>query len=548
MNNLSSAVTMDPRSWCEVFGLFHKKRIQTRLADGVDMATDAASTAYMPIVERLSQAIESLSGRKLVDFYRELNELEQEVKAALDATKGQADDLLKNERNLLYNPNKAVFSQLAQLLDSLQQEEEEVDEDAEFDVDEVEEALTTTLGNTQKAVNAYLACVRTLGRYKYNKKSLPKNSRAAKIRDWLGDRVPADDVLHQIGRSIVFQNGLRRFVNASKRYVFDVPSSYRLFRKAHLDDPRYYQEAPTNAFQLSATELDAIILMMLRNARELLSQTFVARNLESPRFESLRNLSRLFRNQIMVDEATDFSPLQLACMEGLTAIKTRSFFACGDFNQRITSIGLRAMDQVDWVSEKISAEHISTVYRQSRALNAFAGNMLEMMDGDRSAHGNVPEESTHDGVQPVLREHAGEIGQAAAWLAQRIIEVERAVNQMPTIAVLVNSENEVKPVAEALTLHLESINLRAEPCEEGKALGEGTDVRVFDIQHIKGLEFEAVFFVGVDQLAENIPELFERYLYVGATRAATYLGMVCYDALPAKMQSLRAEFIENWQG
>ena len=27
------------------------------------------------------------------------------------------------------------------------------------------------------------------------------------------------------------------------------------------------------------------------------------------------------------------------------------------------------------------------------------------------------------------------------------------------------------------------------------------DVRVFDIQHIKGLEFEAVFFVGVDRLA-----------------------------------------------
>ena len=40
---------------------------------------------------------------------------------------------------------------------------------------------------------------------------------------------------------------------------------------------------------------------------------------------------------------------------------------------------------------------------------------------------------------------------------------------------------------------------------------------MFDIQYIKGLEFEAVFFVGVDQLAANQPELFDKYLYVGTT-------------------------------
>jgi len=34
-------------------------------------------------------------------------------------------------------------------------------------------------------------------------------------------------------------------------------------------------------------------------------------------------------------------------------------------------------------------------------------------------------------------------------------------------------------------------------------MGNENDVRVFDIQHIKGLEFEAVFFVGVDRLAAS---------------------------------------------
>jgi DNA helicase IV len=129
------------------------------------------------------------------------------------------------------------------------------------------------------------------------------------------------------------------------------------------------------------------------------------------------------------------------------------------------------------------------------------------------------------GVPPVLVEKIDKNSAAAGWVADRIKEVERSVKEMPTIAVLVNSEADVKSTAEALSACLENINLKAVACEEGKALGEGTDVRVFDIQHIKGLEFEAVFFVGVDKLVEQKPELFDRHLYVGATRAATYLGM-----------------------
>ncbi len=72
-------------------------------------------------------------------------------------------------------------------------------------------------------------------------------------------------------------------------------------------------------------------------------------------------------------------------------------------------------------------------------------------------------------------------------------------------------------------------------------------MRVFDIQHIKGLEFEAVFFIGVDQLAELHPALFDKYLYVGTTRAATYLGVTCDGILPSTIESLRVHFCQDWQ-
>jgi len=101
-------------------------------------------------------------------------------------------------------------------------------------------------------------------------------------------------------------------------------------------------------------------------------------------------------------------------------------------------------------------------------------------------------------------------------------------------------------MAEALNEKLEDFNLRAEACVGGKSLGEGNNVRVFSIEHIKGLEFEAVFFVGVDELAELVPDLFDKYLYVGFTRAATYLGMTCNQQLPEPLSQLRSEFTESW--
>jgi DNA helicase IV len=78
-------------------------------------------------------------------------------------------------------------------------------------------------------------------------------------------------------------------------------------------------------------------------------------------------------------------------------------------------------------------------------------------------------------------------------------------------------------------------------------MGQDSDVRVFDVQHIKGLEFEAVFFIGIDRLAKLHPQLFDKYLYVGTTRAATYLGFTCDKVLPPAISSLRPLFVSDWK-
>lgn len=542
---LAEAVQIDPREWFEAFGVFHEARLRKQLSDGADMVAEAAPESQQPLAVSLLELTASLDGRLWVDVYRDLEARDAELRAVLDESREIADRLLKGERNRIYNNDKAVFTRLAAFLETLHQEDDP-DDDEEFDDDEADSAgepASQTSSDIQAAVKAYLAALRALSRSRYRKRSLAKDSRAARIVAWLGDSLPGESVLIEIGQRISFQNGLRRFLNAFRRFIADVPSSYRAFRKQALGGERFYRGAPSSPLHLSPMELDAVILLMLRNCKTLMTQSFVARNVDSPRFEVIKRVSSLFRTQIMVDEATDFSALQLACMEGLAALPGRSFFACGDFNQRITTSGIRSTEQLTWVSPTMVPKKINVIYRQSRSLNRFAGELLQLMGGDMTAHGEIPTDSTHDGVRPALLE-GGDVG-AAEWIADRIMEVERTVKQMPTIAVLVNTESDVKPMAERLTECLESINLKAVACDE-RVLGEGTDVRVFEIRHIKGLEFEAVFFVGVDRLAQLQPELFDRYLYVGSTRAATYLGMVCETELPTRLAGLRSMFCERW--
>ena len=93
---------------------------------------------------------------------------------------------------------------------------------------------------------------------------------------------------------------------------------------------------------------------------------------------------------------------------------------------------------------------------------------------------------------------------------------------------------------------LEEINLSAVACKDGKVVVNDHDVRVFNICHIKGLEFEAVFFVDLEQTISKHTDLFSKYLYVGATRAATYLGVTFKGEVPGQIEPLLHHFGEDW--
>ena len=255
--------------------------------------------------------------------------------------------------------------------------------------------------------------------------------------------------------------------------------------------------------------------------------------------------NHLYQNQILVDEVTDFSPVQIACMAALANPRIRSFFACGDFNQRLTTWGSRSIDDMKWVFPDIELKEITVSYRQSQQLNDLARSII-LATGGTDQKVTLPVYVDNEGVAPALLEGVSEPVDIVEWLAQRIREIESFVRQLPSIAIFVESEAEVQPVAEALNAALANDNTQVIACHKGQVIGRDNDVRVFDVQHIKGLEFEAVFFIGIDRLATLHPLLFDKYLYVGTTRAATYLGITCDEVLPASIEILRSMFVSNW--
>jgi hypothetical protein len=68
------------------------------------------------------------------------------------------------------------------------------------------------------------------------------------------------------------------------------------------------------------------------------------------------------------------------------------------------------------------------------------------------------------------------------------------------------------------------------------------------VQYIKGLEFESVFFVGIDRMAFTNPALVDRFLYVGLTRARSFLGVTHLGDFPNELRHVLKYFTPGTWG
>lgn len=547
LTNLTNSALELPIQWFKDFDAWQRKAYVQELREAAAQLHDAKAPEALSLGARLQDILSRAADGALAAMFGSLAVEIVKVQTLVSSLKEGSDAKIKGALNLQLNRNRAFLDELASVIDSLQQAQAtETDDQDDPDADEDEDSTVSSRTRYIAALNAYMQAVRAQARAAASKRTVSKASRNGKIIEWLGDRGLTEADRVEVGASLLVQAGARRFVNPVKRYLDGIPKRYRAFRRERQPANIWYRHEDFEARDIHPLELDIVLLAILRAAGDLLSRPNVQRDINSPAWSSLQPILGHYYNQVLVDEATDFSPIQLASMAALAHPRLRSFFACGDFNQRLTTWGTRTVDDLKWVFEDFDIKEITVSYRQSKQLNDLARDMIHAVGGTEQ-NTSLPAHMDSMGVAPALLEHATNAETIVGWLADRIREIERFVGQFPSTAIFVNTEDDVAPVADALNATLADHNIQVIACREGQAVGQESNVRVFDIQHIKGLEFEAVFFVSIDQLATLHPALFDKYLYVGTTRAATYLGVTCQGSLPSAIESLRPHFCQDWQ-
>lgn len=538
--------------WFDDFEVWQQSAYIKRLRNAAKQLVSIGDDKIAELGEALATLIESNDSVDIDRILRGLYNKATDTRKIADELKSEIDEAIRRVLVLQVNRNRSFLDELADFLDSLGTtsdqplEEGEISDEDEGEEDEEEEEETPQT-RRRSAAFAFRRALRIQARAAVRERKLKSDTTTARIINWVGDRGLDEDKQMKVGKSVVLLSLVRTFVNPARLYFNGLASRYHSYRRTCQSNERWYLAGSIRRTDIHPLELDMLLLSILKGARSLLSLRDVQRNMQSSFWAVLQPVQESFRNQIFADEATDFSPVQLACMSALSQPSIHSFFACGDFNQRLTSWGTRSASEIAWADSRIGIKRVTIGYRHSRELNEFAREIVRI-GGGTDYEVVLPQHANREGVPPVLAENMRNDREISTWFAGRVMEIESFIGQVPSIAILVPKEDQVEPIATALRDKLAEQNINVVACPNGQVIGQDNDIRVFDVQHIKGLEFEVVFFVDVDRLAGVYPDLFDKFLYVGATRAATYLGLTCSDSLPSAISGLRSMFSTKWSG
>lgn len=245
------------------------------------------------------------------------------------------------------------------------------------------------------------------------------------------------------------------------------------------------------------------------------------------------------RSVIAVDEATDFSPLELAAISSFSDPRFNSVTLSGDLMQRMTASGIADWEALDNLFPEAQVERLTVSYRQSPTLLELASQLYENVTGikpDFKAY--IPKSKAEPKPVIVKKDTHDDVSD---WLESQIIKVYSMYGKkIPSVAIFAESDEAVKKIGNALQAsdRLLDVGITVRQSTSDSELVPDAQVCVYNIKNIKGLEFEAVFFANIDCLDVKNEELLQKYLYVGLSRAAYYLGVSYKDELPESLRFL----------
>jgi hypothetical protein len=332
-----------------------------------------------------------------------------------------------------------------------------------------------------------------------------------------------------------------------QNFIRRIPNAYLEYRnKVFTDESQVFfndltiREVKDKKY-ISDHEIDIIIYIILKNVSHYFD---INRDeLANPSNNSLiESIKFIYKNIVTVDESSDFTAISLGCMYYLTHPYVRSFTLTGDLMQRVTEYGITSWNDCSYFLTDYNVQSLNQVYRQSKKLLNIASMLYERFVGEKLELSVYADEENEP--DPIIYQRKDD-NEYVNWIINRIIEVYNITDGKATIALFVSDDSDIDQLYNMISEPLAENNLQVERCKEGKILSTESKIRIFSVEYIKGLEFEAVFFLDMDDIYMWKPNLIEKYLYVGLTRAGSFLGVTYKNRFPETLEFIRECFVET---
>ncbi len=336
-----------------------------------------------------------------------------------------------------------------------------------------------------------------------------------------------DDDIQKIGEIIIFERYAQYTKGVKPIMLSGLPARYKRFR-TYLSRSKYEgcdRKLLNNLIQRkNGRELhqqEQSLLLGFINTLVRQIQTSTEGKVKHPYVQAYEELSRPV---IGIDEATDFSACDIYAMQSFRLKDFGSVTLSGDMMQRLTPQGICSWKELDEIVPNPEVVELKISYRQSRKLIELAGRLYENTLGGKPTYRPFMKSSK---VPEPLAYVSDNEHSKVEWIAKRISEVFRAYgDRLPSIAIFVNDKGYIPGFIEKLSKNEFFVENKINVLEgtNDNAKTEESHICVYPIDVIKGMEFDVVFFHNIDNSSEDVDSL-KRYLYVGVSRAAFFLGV-----------------------
>lgn len=230
-------------------------------------------------------------------------------------------------------------------------------------------------------------------------------------------------------------------------------------------------------------------------------------------------------DHVVIDEAQDFSPYQVSVLNART--KKASFTILGDLAQGIHRD--EGIDQWERFIELFGTSRakffqMTKSYRSTYEIIAFSNTILSHLASPPAYAEPVFRSGEDVQIQQIQAEDKTE--KIVSWVN------EMKHQGMNTIAVILRSESECDQIYSKLKSELAELKMIT---TEDKTYEGG--LSLLPVYVSKGLEFDSVLMVDVDEVHYPKDEQTTKLLYVGCTRALHHLSII-YSGKPSELISI----------